>query len=843
MVTGTSLFLGLFNNLAFFIVLVAIYGILNRCLEKTTSLVRQVMVGLAFGILSIACMYVKIPVAEGVIVDQRNTVVALCGAFGGPLAAVLCALMAGIYRISLGGAGALAGAVGVGLAALAGVIFFNLRDKIDSIFKAALSALAATTIILPGFLLYKDLLTGWELLKTMALPYGGAVYIGILFVGFLLAHQENSHFAQMELRRSEKRLRENGQLLDLALDGANEGIWDWDLESDKLLFDSRYYSIAGYLPDEFPAAFEEWEKRVHPDDIRKIKAAIEQYLSGDRENYDVEFRFLRKDGGYMWIRGRGKTVAHNENGDPIRFTGTHADITELKQAEEDLRKLRNYLSNIINSMPSVLVSVDREGQIIQWNQQAERVTGLLFDNVISKPLVSMYPRLASQIDNIKAAIHNRQVIHTSKVPKQEETETRYEDITIYPLVTNGDEGAVIRVDDVTREKEIEDELNTSRKMEAIGLLASGVAHDFNNMLAGIMGATELLGFYLPDEPKARKMHQMILDSAVRASNLTKQLLALSRQSDKISTVIKLHDIIEESLSLLKSSLDRRIAIEVNLDANQNSIVGDPSLLQNSFLNLCINASHAMPDGGLLKITTQEVEIDELFCQSSTFTLQPGRFIKLEIRDSGCGIPQEDLNRIFDPFFTTKAKGEGTGLGLSTVYGTIQQHNGAINVYSEVGKGTVFQILLPVTNKERPVVKDVPQAISGSGRILVVDDEEIMRITAQIILENLGYTVLLAENGKKAVELFHKEENKIDLVLLDMIMPVMNGRDCFEQLKKINPDVRVVISSGFSREEDLQEMMKDGLSGLIRKPYLTSALSRVIHDALNRGLALRFEPLI
>jgi CheY-like chemotaxis protein len=251
----------------------------------------------------------------------------------------------------------------------------------------------------------------------------------------------------------------------------------------------------------------------------------------------------------------------------------------------------------------------------------------------------------------------------------------------------------------------------------------------------------------------------------------------------------------------------------------------------------------MPDGGLLKITTQEVEIDELFCQSSTFTLQPGRFIKLEIRDSGCGIPQEDLNRIFDPFFTTKAKGEGTGLGLSTVYGTIQQHNGAINVYSEVGKGTVFQILLPVTNKERPVVKDVPQAISGSGRILVVDDEEIMRVTAQIILENLGYTVLLAENGKKAVELFHKEDNKIDLVLLDMIMPVMNGRDCFEQLKKINPDVRVVISSGFSREEDLQEMMKDGLSGLIRKPYLTSALSRVIHDALNRGLALRFEPLI
>jgi PAS domain S-box-containing protein len=748
MVTGTSLFLGLFNNLALLIVLVAIYGTLNRYLENTTTLARQVVVGLVFGILSIACMYVKIPVAEGVIVDQRNTVIALCGAFGGPMAAAICALMAGLYRISLGGAGALAGTVGVGLAAFAGVIFFKLRDKIDSVFKAALSALAATIIILPGFLLYKDLSTGWNLLKTMALPYGGAVFIGILFVGLLLAHQESSHLAQMELRRSEKRLRENGQLLDLALEGANEGIWDWDLESDRVVFDPRYYSIAGYSPNEFPAAFEEWEKRVHPEDVRKTKSAIERYLSGVLENYDVEFRYLRKDGKYMWIRGRGKTVARNDSGEPIRFTGTHADITELKQAEEELRKLRNYLSNIINSMPSVLVSVDREGQIIQWNQQAERVTGLLSDKVISRPLVDMFPSLAGQIDNVKAAIHNRQVIYTSKVPKQEETKTRYEDITIYPLITNGEEGAVIRVDDVTREKAIEDELNTSRKMEAIGLLASGVAHDFNNMLAGIMGATELLGIYLPDEPKARKMHQMILDSAFRASNLTKQLLALSRQSDKVSTVISVHDIIEESLSLLRSSLDRRIAIEVSLDANQNTVVGDPSLIQNSLLNLCINASHAMPNGGVLKVSTQEVQIDELFCQSSTFNLLTGKYIKLEVRDTGCGIPQEDLTRIFDPFFTTKAKGEGTGLGLSTVYGTIQQHNGAINVYSEVGKGTVFQILLPVTTKEEPVDKDLPEVISGSGCILVVDDEEIMRVTARIILENLGYTVLVADNGEK-----------------------------------------------------------------------------------------------
>lgn len=1071
MVTGTSLFLGLFNNLAFLILLVAVYGVLIRYLEQSSTRVRQVIVGLAFGTLAIACMHVKIPVAQGVIVDQRNTVIALCGAFGGPLSAVLCGLMAGAYRVSLGGEGALAGTVGVGLAALAGTFFFTQRDKVDSIFKAALSALVATIIILPGFLLYKDLSTGWKLLKAMALPYGGAVYIGILFCGFLLRHQEKSHLAQVELKRSEKRLRDSQQRLDLALDGANEGIWDWNLESDTLLFDSRYYTIAGYAPNEFPATFEEWEKRVHPDDIRETKTAIKQYLSGDLENFDEEFQFLRKDGGYMWIQGRGKIVARKENGDPIRFIGTHADITqrkkveeslriaqfsidhanigiyrispdaqildvndkaaqmlgytkeelttmsildidpnvtmenmedirqpvfakgvdkfetthqtkdgrvipveifsnlleydgqqysisfvqditerkemeqvlleskeryrtlheasfggifihdqgivldcnqglseitgytfdeligmdalntliapdwretvlqniksgfsepyevegvrndgstyplyvqgrdlphegriiraveyrditELKQAEEELRKLRNYLSNIINSMPSILVGVDRDGRVTQWNKQAERATGLLSDDAVSKPLDSMFPGLANQMDNIITAIHNRQVIYTPKVLQQEDSETRYEDITIYPLTSNGVEGAVIRVDDVTKEKAIEDKLNTSRKMEAVGLLAGGVAHDFNNMLAGIMGATELLGFHLPDVPKARKLHQMILDSAIRAADLTKQLLAFSRQSDKVSTVVKLHDIIEETLVLLKSSLDRRITIEVNLDAIHNNLVGDPSLLQNALLNLCINASHAMPEGGLLKISTQEVELDELFCQMSTFNLQPGRFIEVEVRDSGCGILQEELNRIFEPFFTTKEKGEGTGLGLSIVYGTIQQHNGAINVYSEVGKGTVFQILLPISSKEEPVDRGVVEMIHGSGCILIVDDEEIIRVTARTILENLGYTVFLAENGKKAVELFCKENNTIDLVLLDMIMPVMNGRDCFEQLRKIDADVKVVLSSGYSREEDLKEMIQGGLSGFIRKPYLTSVLSRVIHDALS-----------
>lgn len=239
----------------------------------------------------------------------------------------------------------------------------------------------------------------------------------------------------------------------------------------------------------------------------------------------------------------------------------------------------------------------------------------------------------------------------------------------------------------------------------------------------------------------------------------------------------------------------------------------------------------MPEGGRLKISTNEVEIDELFCRSSSFALEPGKFIELEVLDSGCGIPKEKLPRIFEPFFTTKEEGTGTGLGLSTVYGTVQQHKGAVDVYSEVGEGTVFKILLPLASSEIEVARDDIHVPHGTGCILVVDDENIMRFTAKEILEKYGYSVIVAENGKEAVKLFSKESN-IDLVLLDMIMPVMNGRDCFRQLKQIDPHAKVILSSGFSREEDLQEMMLAGLSGFIRKPYLTSTLCLTIHDVLN-----------
>ena len=398
---------------------------------------------------------------------------------------------------------------------------------------------------------------------------------------------------------------------------------------------------------------------------------------------------------------------------------------------------------------------------------------------------------------------------------------------------NSKPGILVFARDISDQRRLEESFHQAQKMEAIGQLASGVAHDFNNMLGGIMGAAEMLGGYLPDDPKAKKFHMMILEAAGRAAGLTKKLLSFSRSSKQISTPVNVHDVINEAIVLLENSLDPRINIQVDLKAPLNTVIGDPSQLQNVFLNLGINGAHAMPGGGTLCITSDNIMLDTSSCNLPTLDIQPGKYLKLEIRDTGIGIAQEYLGRIFEPFFTTKEQGKGTGLGLASAYGVIKQHKGAITVTSQVGRGTTFSLFFPLADAESTQQVITTFSQKGSGRILVVDDEEVMRLTAKAILEELGYEVVVARDGQEGLQIYQQENADFDLVLLDMVMPVMNGRDCFEAMRRHNPDVRVVLSSGFSQEEDVREMKEHGLVGLVRKPYRSSTLSQTIHDVLQQ----------
>ncbi len=383
--------------------------------------------------------------------------------------------------------------------------------------------------------------------------------------------------------------------------------------------------------------------------------------------------------------------------------------------------------------------------------------------------------------------------------------------------------------EITEQRKLAQQLNQAQKMDAVGQLAGGIAHDFNNVLAGIIGAAELMSFSLKEDEKSRKYLGIIQESSERAADLIRKLLAFGRQNNIASTPVDVHVAIKEAIALLECSIDKKIEIEQKLDAHSSMVVGDIAQLQNVIINLGVNSSHAMPDGGLFKVTSKVVYIDEIECKA--YSLEPGNYIKLEVSDTGVGINPENLQKVFEPFFTTKEQGKGTGLGLAASFGIIQQHKGAISVYSEPDVGAIFHILLPLTD-----VAGIPKARTqilahGSGRILIIDDEQVIRVTATAILESLGYETVTAVNGQEGLEIYEQEFEKIDLVLLDMIMPVMNGRECYSRLKEINPDVKVILASGFSKEEDLHQMKKSGLSGFINKPYGVATLSQLIKKVM------------
>ncbi|WP_020585818.1 PAS domain S-box protein [Desulfobacter curvatus] len=406
MLRGVELFFILFNNLAIFIALATVYGYLLRNFSKSVRFRRQISMGLSFGLFAVCCMFANIPVFEGVIVDQRNAIIALSGAFGGPVSAVVSAFLAGAFRIHLGGEGTLAGVIGVSLAAISGIVLNRFPGSFSSGRKAFTSSFFATLVILPGFLFVKDFHTGWTLMKAVALPYGMAIFFGILVVGLLLNREKNEIAFEVALQENQERLQKeivrrkeveeellrSRERLGMALSGANEGIWDWYLQKDTVYFDDRYYTMAGYEPNEFPATFGEFEKRIHAEDIEQSKSAIDSYLAGKLPTFKVEFRFLRKDGTYMWILGKGKIVSRDDQGNPLRFVGLHVDITELKKTEESL-----HLSRFIFDHANIgIYRIASDGSILEANQKAAQILGYTPKELMALSMSDIDPRVAHE---------------------------------------------------------------------------------------------------------------------------------------------------------------------------------------------------------------------------------------------------------------------------------------------------------------------------------------------------------------------------------------------------------------------------------------------------------------
>ncbi len=499
--------------------------------------------------------------------------------------------------------------------------------------------------------------------------------------------------------------------------------------------------------------------------------------------------------------------------------------TDLSLSREENQKSKLYYESIINSMPSRVIGIDSNFKITLCNDALEHSDELDTINVLDSFFFSTFKEFEGLRKPMTESLFKDQTATLEYVLQKNIQKPITYEITAFPLVPFLEKGAVIIIDDVTDRVEMEMRLRQSQKMDAVGQLAGGIAHDFNNMLSGILGSAELLRLRAGD--KDTKLLDTIVKASNRAGELIQKLLAFARKENIDFSPIDCHSVIEDAVKILQHTIDKRIVIENNLNAKNSIVDGDWSLLENVILNIGINGGHAMKDGGTLYITTSNIFVNKASA-SDIPELIAGEYLQLIIKDTGFGIEQDTLKHIFEPFFTTKKQNEGTGLGLAAAYGAITQHKGTILVDSEIGRGTSFTILLPLSLETQEIKSYLPkEIIQGEGRILLIDDEQIVRDTTRLALEDFGYTVIMAKNGLEGIEIFKKEKEQIDLVILDMLMPKMNGRECFANLQQIDQDVKVIMSSGFTHDADFAEVKKSGLKGFIRKPHNMIELSEIV----------------
>lgn len=377
----------------------------------------------------------------------------------------------------------------------------------------------------------------------------------------------------------------------------------------------------------------------------------------------------------------------------------------------------------------------------------------------------------------------------------------------------------------------------AQKMEAIGLLAAGIAHDFNNLLTGIIGFSELSLLKIADN-ESRENLIRIIETAERGAALSRQILLIGRKIPPEKRPMDINAFINDSYKMLRSMVEERIELRTILKDDLPHVNADHNQLTQALMNLVVNARDAIEGYGMITISTDEVVIDESYCKEHQ-EARPGHYVVLSVRDTGSGIPDEIKDKIFNPFFTTKEKGKGTGLGLSVTYGIIASHDGWISLYSEKDKGTEFRVYLPALEDRGAQTKDSIQLTGSSLKtapdtkplILLVDDEEIIRDVGRSLLESLGYRVIMASNGKEAIEIYRERTNEISLIIIDLVMPVMDGESAFKEIKRINPKVKVIISSGYSA--DKKDVLRNtGVKGFISKPFRLGNIAEIVKKVLH-----------
>ncbi len=625
----------------------------------------------------------------------------------------------------------------------------------------------------------------------------------------------------VERKQSQEALRESERRLISAQRIAKLGDFTWDVKTGEVTWSDAVFEMLKYDKDEEIDYAKVNTEIHHPGDLERVVQWLNDCIASGRSVLPSnEYRLIRKDGETIHVRVIG--VIERKQKKSTKIFATVQDITEHKRAEEALRNSEQ----LLNDMGSIAKIGGWEHDLVTgkavWTREVYKII-----EIESGPIpgpdehLNYYPAESRKLldEAYRRAVETGEPFDLKLQCITAKGRQIWARAIGHPEFKNG---KCVKMkgtfQDITEQKQLENQLSQFQKMESIGTLAGGIAHDFNNILGIILGNTELALDDLPEWNPARLNLEEVRTASLRAKDVIRQLLSFARKTKLEKKPTNIASIIKESLKLLRASIPTSVDIRQNIPEDIHAIMADPTQLNQVLINLCTNADHSMPHGGVIEVTLDNVELDE----DSTVPhpgLHPGRYVHLIVSDTGHGIPQEDIDNIFDPYFTTKEVGRGTGMGLAVVHGIVKDHNGIITVYSEPGKGTAFDLFFPAVEKaavaEIEKDEDLP---TGHEKILLIDDEEAIVKLGRLRLERLGYHVETATSPIEALAMFRSKPYDFDLILSDMTMPDMTGDRLVKEILNIRSEFPIILCTGFSEKLDKVKVTAIGAADYIEKPF-------------------------
>ena len=649
----------------------------------------------------------------------------------------------------------------------------------------------------------------------------------------VLKHKLNEdlkrEIAQRE--RAESRLAESEKKYREVVETAGDIIYQTDRRGLLTLVNPVGLKITGYAEEELIG--KSYLDLIPPDHGETVERFYGiQFVKGLPITY-YEFPLVTKQGETVWLGQNVQILTEDEA--VAGFQAIARDITDRKRAEEELRESEARYKDLFDHATDGIYTHDPQGNYTSGNEAAIRMLGYSREELLRMNIKDIVdPDYLSVVqENLRKKIQNS--VKTTGpyeiLVRSKDGAPLWLEVTSRVMTKDGEPVAVHgTARDVTERKRLEVRLLQASKMEAIGTLAGGLAHDFNNLLQIVLGYADLIVIGKEKQEKDYQRARLIHDAAMRGRDLVNRILTFSRRVETKPRPIDLNHELNQVDQLLRRTIPKMIEIELRLADNLRSINADPTQIEQILLNLAVNAAHAMPEGGRLVFETKNVRLDEEYCRTHLET-KPGEYVLLTVSDTGHGMEKEILDRVFEPFFTTKDLGEGTGLGLSMVFGIVKSHDGHISCDSKPGAGAVFKIYFPAAEEETAWDPEATLLMPsfGTETILLIDDEKAIRDLGNEILTAVGYTVLVASTGREALEMYVKARDEISMVILDLIMPQMGGKQCLEELLKINPKLKVLIASGYSADVSTEESLASDARGFVRKPYnMKQLLSAVRH---------------